>query len=63
MYDTYTVYASVNLMLLLHLKSYDKNKKQKSVERSKMDTPSTHMLDRVLSWLGTGTLIKKKWWG
>ena len=28
------------------------------VERGKIDTPNTHINDRPLSWLGTGTTIK-----
>ena len=30
----------------------------KIVERGKIDTPDTHLHDRILSWLGTGTSIK-----
>ena len=35
------------------LKSY-----KKIVERGKIDIPNTHIHDRLLSWLGTGTSIK-----
>ena len=31
---------------------------RKIVERSKVDTPSTHIYDPLLPWLGTGTSIK-----
>ena len=30
----------------------------KIIERGKIDTPDTHLYDRILSWLGTGTSIK-----
>jgi hypothetical protein len=30
----------------------------KIVERSKMDTPNTQMVDGLLSWLDTGTSMK-----
>jgi hypothetical protein len=34
------------------------NSNIKIVERGKIDTPNTHINDRPLSWLGTGTTIK-----
>ena len=34
------------------------NLSTKSVDRAKLDTPSTHIHDRSLSWLGTGMSIK-----
>ena len=30
----------------------------KIIEIGKIDTPDTHIYDRILSWLGTGTSIK-----
>ena len=40
----------------------------KMTERGKFDTPNTQIHDRSLSWLGTGTSIKRGgvmlvWWG
>jgi hypothetical protein len=33
---------------------------RKIEERGKIDTPNTPINDHTLSWLGSGTLIKKK---
>ena len=32
---------------------------RKIVERGQVDTPNTHIHDQSLSWLGTGTSIKR----
>ena len=34
-------------------------KSNKIVEKDKFDTPNTQIHDRSLSWLGTGTSLKK----
>jgi hypothetical protein len=34
---------------------------RKIVETGKIDTPNTHIHNCTLSWLVTGTSIKKKW--
>jgi hypothetical protein len=40
------------------LSEHFQNAIEKTVEKDKIDTPSTQIHDRSLSWLGTGTSIK-----
>ena len=34
---------------------------RRSIERVQIDTPTTQIHDRSLSWLGMGTSLNKKW--
>ena len=43
----------------IHFRNSSKIQSTNCGERCKIDTPDTHISDRSLSWLGTGTSIKR----